>query len=118
MHRPPVRATRRRGARTEAAAPSPTRSAASGGCFSAYGRLPRTELDHGIYAEHTNGVVISQNWIYDNADFGVHLYPGSQGTRVTGNVIDGNGMGVTFSGEERLASSGNLVDHNVISNSV
>jgi len=82
------------------------------------GRLPRTQLDHGIYVEHTNAVVISQNWIYDNADFGVHLYPDAQGTRVTGNVIDGNGMGVTFSGEEHFASNDNLVDHNVISNSV
>ncbi|MFL5869389.1 MAG: right-handed parallel beta-helix repeat-containing protein [Thermoleophilaceae bacterium] len=82
------------------------------------GRLPRTQLDHGIYVEHTNAVVISQNWIYDNADFGVHLYPDAQGTRVTGNVIDGNGMGITFSGEDHVASNDNLVEHNVISNSV
>jgi parallel beta-helix repeat protein len=81
------------------------------------GRLPATNHDHGIYVATATNTLIRGNWIYDNADFGVHLYPDAQKTRVTGNVIDGNGMGLTFSGEYGAASSDNLVDGNVITNS-
>ena len=42
--------------------------------------------------------MIRDNWIYDNADRGVQLYPDADGTVVTGNVIDGNGEGVIFGG--------------------
>src|SRR5918992_187054 len=36
---------------------------------------------------------------------------------VRGNIIDGNGTGITFSGDEDSASSDNVVEHNVIANS-
>ncbi len=81
------------------------------------GRLPATNHDHGIYVATATNTRIRGNWIYDNADFGVHLYPDAQKTTVTGNVIDGNGMGLTFSGEYGVASSDNLVEGNVITNS-
>jgi parallel beta-helix repeat protein len=81
------------------------------------GRLPVTNLDHGIYVEAATGARIEGNWIYDNADFGVHLYPNAHRTEVRGNVIDGNGMGATFSGDGGYASSNNKVEGNVISNS-
>jgi parallel beta-helix repeat protein len=81
------------------------------------GRLPATNHDHGIYVATATNTLIRGNWIYDNADFGVHLYPDAQKTTVTGNVIDGNGMGLTFSGEYGVASSDNLVEGNVITNS-
>jgi parallel beta-helix repeat protein len=81
------------------------------------GRLPRTNLDHGIYVEDARGVRIVGNWIYDNADYGVHLYPNAQGTTVSRNVIFGNGEGLTFSGDYGYASSGNLVTSNVIGGS-
>jgi parallel beta-helix repeat protein len=81
------------------------------------GRLPATNHDHGIYVATATNTLIRGNWIYDNADFGVHLYPDAQKTTVTGNVIDGNGMGLTFSGEYGVASSNNLVEGNVITNS-
>jgi parallel beta-helix repeat protein len=81
------------------------------------GRLPATNHDHGIYVATATNTLIRGNWIYDNADFGVHLYPDAQKTTVTGNVIDGNGMGITFSGEYGAASSDNLVEGNVITNS-
>jgi Right handed beta helix region len=61
--------------------------------------------------------VIRGNWIYDNADRGIQLYPDAQNTTITGNVIDGNGQGIIFSGEGGLASSNNLVEGNVIANS-
>ena len=67
-------------------------------------RLPATGFDHGIYLNQTRGVRITNNYIYDNADYGVHLYPNAQGTYVANNVIDGNGRGVTFSGEGSTAS--------------
>jgi parallel beta-helix repeat protein len=81
------------------------------------GRLPATNHDHGIYVESTRDADIEGNWFYDNADFGVHLYPDAQHTTVRGNVIDGNGMGVTFSGEGGHASSNNTVEGNIVSNS-
>lgn len=81
------------------------------------GRLPATGFDHGIYLNQTRGVRITNNYIYDNADYGVHLYPNAQGTYVANNVIDGNGRGVTFSGEGSTASNNNVVVNNIISNS-
>jgi len=81
------------------------------------GRLPSTNLDHGIYVSHATDTVIRNNLIYGNADRGVQLYPDAQGTRVIGNVIDGNGEGVHFGGDSDEASSGNVVAGNLITNS-
>ncbi len=80
------------------------------------GPLPRTNMGHAIYVEHTQDARIVGNEIYDNADRGVQLYPNSQGTLVAGNVIDGNGVGVIFSGTGGAAASNNVVRHNVITN--
>jgi hypothetical protein len=81
------------------------------------GRLPATNHDHGIYVALATNAVIRGNWIYDNADFGVHLYPNAQSSHVIGNVIDGNGEGLTFSGEYGVTSNNNIVEGNVITNS-
>jgi parallel beta-helix repeat protein len=81
------------------------------------GRLPATNHDHGIYVGIASNTLIRGNWIYDNADYGIQLYPSAQNTRVVGNVIDGNGEGITFSGEHGLTSNGNVVEGNVIANS-
>ncbi len=81
------------------------------------GRLPATGFDHGIYLNSTRNVRITNNYIYDNADYGIHLYPNAQGSFIANNVIDGNGRGVTFSGEGSTASSNNVVVNNIISNS-
>ena len=88
------------------------------------GRLPATNHDHGIYVEGTNGARIVGNLIYDNADWGIHLYPDAQHTYIAHNVIDGNGHGILFAGEganeeyERAyASNNNVVVRNVITNS-
>jgi parallel beta-helix repeat protein len=82
------------------------------------GRLPRTNLDHGIYVATADGVKVDGNWIYDNADYGVHLYPNAQGTLVSRNVIFGNGEGLTFSGDHGLASNNNVVARNVVTGSL
>lgn len=81
------------------------------------GQLPATNHEHGIYVESTRDAVIQNNAIYDNADRGVQLYPDAQGTIVQNNVIDGNGVGVIFSGNSALASSNNVVRNNVVADS-
>jgi hypothetical protein len=82
------------------------------------GHLPAQNGDHGLYVEHSDGAIIRNNWIYDNADRGIQLYPDSQGTQVYGNVIDGNGEGIIISSDgSSPPSSNNLIRNNVISNS-
>lgn len=78
------------------------------------GALPPTNHHHGIYVEASYGARITDNWIYDNADRGVQLFPDAQSTYVARNVIDGNGEGIVFS----RRSANNVVEHNVISNSL
>ena len=83
------------------------------------GRLPATNFDHGVYVDNAYRTRIVNNYIYDNSDYGVHLYPSAQQTYVAHNVIDGNGRGLTFSGDSGYPnpSSGNVVEFNTISNS-
>ena len=76
------------------------------------GQMPPTNHHHGIYVEASDGARIMENWIYDNADRGVQLFPDAQGTYVARNVIDGNGQGVIFS----RTSANNVVENNMISN--
>ena len=78
------------------------------------GDLPPTNHHHGIYVEASYGARITDNWIYDNADRGVQLFPDAQRTYVARNVIDGNGEGVVFSRK----SANNVVENNAISNPV
>jgi parallel beta-helix repeat protein len=78
------------------------------------GELPPTNHHHGIYVEASHGARITGNWIYDNADRGVQLFPDAQRTYVARNVIDGNGEGIVFS----RRSANNVVEENVISNPV
>jgi len=80
------------------------------------GRLPRTHFEHGIYLAHSRGAVIVDNDIYDNADWGLHLFPDAQGSLVEHNVIDGNGDGIMIAGTGDMASSGNRVLRNIFSN--
>jgi Right handed beta helix region len=82
------------------------------------GRLPPTNHDHGVYLAETREAIVRDNWIHDNADLGIHMYPDAQGSLITGNVIDSNGQGIVFAGDGEDVSSNNLVTGNVISNSV
>ncbi len=81
------------------------------------GRLPATNQDHGVYIEASDRVVIRDNWIYDNADRGVQLFPDAQNTTIANNVIDNNGEGVNIGGDGGLASSNNTIENNLITNS-
>jgi parallel beta-helix repeat protein len=86
------------------------------------GRLPATNLQHGIYVEHATGTRIVGNVIYDNADRGIQLYPDAQASYVARNVIDGNGEGLLIAGGAEdfgpQASSDNVIEQNVITNSL
>ncbi len=82
------------------------------------GQLPPMNHDHGIYVAFSRNVVIRNNRIFANADRGIQLFPSAQNTLIDGNVIDGNGEGVIFSGDATNASSNNVVVNNVISNSL
>jgi hypothetical protein len=81
------------------------------------GTLPATNLEHGVYVGLARDTRVVGNWIYENADLGVHLYPDARRTLVSGNVIDGNGEGVIFGGTKQVAPTDNVVEGNVISNS-
>jgi hypothetical protein len=74
--------------------------------------------DHGVYDDNTVGTVITNNVFWGMPyGWGVQLYPDSQGTQVTHNVIDNNGNGVVIGGNSASTSSHNTVANNVISNS-
>ena len=81
------------------------------------GNLPATNYDHGIYISAADGTIIRDNWIYDNADRGIQLYTDADDSRITRNVIDGNGSGIIFGGSPSATSDGNVVKHNLITNS-
>jgi parallel beta-helix repeat protein len=81
------------------------------------GVLPANNHEHGIYLSYADDTKILNNVIFDNADRGIQLYPDAQHTLIRGNVIDGNGVGVIFSGAGDSASNDNVVENNVISNS-
>jgi hypothetical protein len=78
------------------------------------GQLPPSNHHHGVYAEATDNARIINNWIYDNADRGIQLFPDAQRSYIAHNIIDGNGQGVVFS----RTSANNVVEYNVISNPV
>lgn len=81
------------------------------------GALPPTNKDHGIYLSEARDTIVRDNWIYNNTDRGIQLYPNADGSTITGNVLDSNGEGVVFAGEGSNTSSNNVVADNVISNS-
>ena len=81
------------------------------------GKLPAANHDHGIYITAADDTRIVGNWIYDNADRGIQVYPDAQGSVVRGNVIDGNGQGIIFGGEGQETSNDSVVNGNVITNS-
>lgn len=81
------------------------------------GLLPSRNQDHGIYVQDATNTRIVGNLIDHNVDRGIQFYPSAQGSVVINNVIADNGEGVEFGGAEGVASSNNLVEHNLIVNS-
>ncbi len=81
------------------------------------GLLPSRNQDHGIYVQDATNTRIVGNLIDHNVDRGIQFYPSAQGSVVINNVIADNGEGVEFGGAEGVASSNNIVEHNLIVNS-
>jgi parallel beta-helix repeat protein len=82
------------------------------------GVLPSNNYDHGIYVEDATNTRIVGNLIDRNAARGIQLYPSSTGAVISDNVISENGEGIIFSGEEGVASNDNIVEHNLVVNSL
>jgi parallel beta-helix repeat protein len=82
------------------------------------GLLPSRNQDHGIYVDDATDTRIVGNLIDHNTDRGIQLYPDSSGAVITDNVISENGEGVIFSGDGGVASSYNVVEHNLIVDSL
>jgi parallel beta-helix repeat protein len=82
------------------------------------GAVPLTNRHQGISVWNAGDTEITNNVIYDNADRGVQLYPYAQRTHVAYNTIDSNGEGVLISGVYYAASNDNVVERNVVTNSL
>jgi parallel beta-helix repeat protein len=80
------------------------------------GRMPASNHDHGIYLVDTEDTQILDNVIYDNADRGIQLYPNADRTIIRGNILDGNGQGIIFSGVGGETSDDNVAENNLITN--
>jgi parallel beta-helix repeat protein len=78
------------------------------------GERPTTNKDHGVYVSEARNTVIRDNWIYDNVDRGIQLYPDADGSKVTGNVLLQNGDGIVINAD----SSNNEIYGNIIFDSV
>ena len=74
------------------------------------------KFDHLIYLSGTRDAVVRWNILSANAGgWGVHMYPGADGTLIEHNIIDGNQGGVIFAGSgEGSPSDDNVVRNNAI----
>jgi hypothetical protein len=76
------------------------------------------DLDQAVYVSRGNGVQVYDNWIWNVPHgWGVQLYPAPTNARVYGNVIDHAGSGLTVGEESANATYGNVIYHNVVTNS-
>jgi len=73
--------------------------------------------DHGIYLDQVNGARVYGNWIYDIPHgAGIQLWSSAHNVHIYLNVIDRAASGLSLGGYS--TTSNNLIDHNVIMNSV
>jgi hypothetical protein len=83
------------------------------------GQLPPTNHQHGIYLHSPCCAQVTDNWIYDNADTGVNLFPDADGNYIARNVMYGNGDNLSFAGRSKngvcSSSDDNIVERNVMS---
>jgi Ca2+-binding RTX toxin-like protein len=90
----------------------------AGNEISGCGATAHQNHDHGIYVAEADGTQILDNFIHDNQDRGIQLWPDADGSLVEGNVVDHNGEGISIGGQRRrgpdLSSDDNTVRGNVI----
>lgn len=82
------------------------------------GALANDNHDHSIYAAQADDGEIVDNVFSNSAAYTIQLYPSAQRFYVARNVIDGGPDtirgGIVIGGDTTTASSGNLIEHNVI----
>jgi parallel beta helix pectate lyase-like protein len=83
------------------------------------GQLPPTNHQHGIYLHSPCCAQVTDNWVYDNADTGIQMFPDADGNYIARNVVYGNGDNISFGGDSKdggcASSDDNLIERNVLS---
>jgi Right handed beta helix region len=86
--------------------------------FHECGRPEDDNLGHGIYAQNVVGASITRNVFWRMQAYAIQFYPHARQTRFAYNVIDGGAPsvrgGIVFGGNDAFASTGNIVERNVI----
>jgi hypothetical protein len=89
-----------------------------GNTFHDCGSKENGNKDHGIYAARNDDAQISGNTFTNQVGYAIQLYPDAQRAQVTDNVIDGGPDtirgGIVIGGDTTAASSGNVVERNII----
>ena len=82
------------------------------------GQLPPTNHQHGIYLHSPCCAQVTDNWVYDNADTGIQMFPDADGNHIARNVVYANGDNISFGGDTKdgvcASSDDNLVERNVL----
>jgi hypothetical protein len=82
------------------------------------GQLPPTNHQHGIYLHSPCCAQVTDNWVYDNADTGIQMFPDADGNHIARNVVYGNGDNLSFGGDSKdgacASSDDNIVERNVM----
>ncbi len=83
------------------------------------GQLPPTNHQHGIYLHSPCCAQVTDNWVYDNADTGIQMFPDADGNYIARNIVYGNGDNISFGGDTKdggcASSDNNIVERNVLS---
>ena len=83
------------------------------------GVLPPTNHQHGIYLHSPCCAQVTDNWIHDNADTGLNLFPDADQNYFARNVVYGNADNLSFAGRSKNgvceSSDHNVVEQNVLS---
>jgi hypothetical protein len=75
----------------------------------------------GVSIGYADGTAITNSYLYGSPRHGITLFPDAQHSAIDHNVIDrqrngmGDGEGVQFAGDDKTASSNNVVEANLIS---
>jgi hypothetical protein len=93
------------------------RTTVRGNRFDRCGDTAHGNKDHAVYVENARDGEIVANTFTGTAAYAVQLYPNAQRMRVGGNVMRSNGGGVIIAGDEHHASSGNVIEGNLITGS-
>jgi hypothetical protein len=64
-------------------------------------------------------VQVTDNWVYDNADTGIQMFPDADGNYIARNIVHGNGDNISFGGDTKdgacASSDDNIVERNILS---